>query len=182
MKWGTTVGQGFFENVLHCGSLDATVDQALADALLLAWSDAFTSTDWHLAISDDVSLAQLSVKDISIEDGAEFITVGVTNGSSSADNLPAQTAAVISVHSTHGGRRGRGRIYTAGYTEAQNTPAGGLEGSVVTAVLEGWNTMFASWTDLQVAMGVFSRADDEVYPLASITMDGTWDTQRRRVS
>jgi hypothetical protein len=183
VSWVGGPGQGYFFNILHLFyAAIADVDQAFADTVAGDLGSAFSSTDWHLAINDDVTLASITVRDLRAPDLPAFdANVGIP-GSSNADPLPAQIALVTTLRTTVGSRRGRGRIYGSGYTEAQNDSSGNVAPAVALAVSDGWNTFNAAIQGDDVgALGVFSKADDETREVVSLSTDTTWDSQRRRV-
>jgi hypothetical protein len=60
-----------------------------------------------------------------------------SQGAETGDTLPSYSSALISLHTTRGGRSGRGRIYIAGVPESQSI------GSLINPELDLWAALIA---------------------------------------
>ena len=161
----------------------ATDFQNLADD----WGDAWNG-DMKANLSDDITLGDSVVYDLSAEDAPVYTYTGVNGnpGTVLVDSLPNNTAAVISHRTDDRGRSARGRSYIPGLTE-NNIINGIFASAFVTAMLADWATMITlvavnGW-DLVVAQRFDAGVQLAVGVTRAVTtelMSTSPGTQRRR--
>lgn len=164
-------------NVLHFLDIGGDFDQDTGDYILNAWL-----TFWKQLANEGWSLnATASWRNLAVDPPTELVaTCTPDNGDGSGDHLPASCAAVLSLHTGSGGRRGRGRIFIPGIGDGD---AGGsvLAPAFITLALDEYED-FA--TDIAVNVGyvpaVYSRTDGVARVIQATDMDGVIDSQRRR--
>ncbi len=117
-------------------------------------------------------------------DGVSASTVisHVTAGVDGADPLPVSVALVVTLRTILRGRSHRGRVYTGPYAEDSNL-AGVPWATNLAGILVQWQRLLStalpgSGLSLVVASYKFATAEDVV----SVSIDGRWDTQRRRLN
>lgn len=101
-------------------------------------------------------------------------------GANGGEPLPSQVALVGTLRTAQRGRRHRGRVYTAPYTESANTASAAPLGSVVSGMNTRWATHLSNLAGSGVSLVVASYLSASATDVASVTFDPTWDTQRRR--
>lgn len=180
--WTGGAGQGFAYNVVHLKGDPGQADQTHADQVAGEFIAAFTGpSNWNQVISDQVTFQHIALKELTTPPSAQFIGFVAEQGTAAGNLLPPEVSLVTSLHTAHAGKRGRGRIYNWGWSEAANDATGAVEGSFQVIVNNGWidlATGLAGTGDWELA--VYSRLDDETYPVSSITTNNQWDAQRRR--
>lgn len=136
-----------------------------------------------------VSLQEIVMTDISVEDGAQVIFVDdlPQAGQALGELLPFNVAVVISNKSGFTGRSRNGRTYIGGFTEnfvAGSTPA--IE--ILTNLLAYHITIADSAGAADASFGVASyisdgepRTEAVFTPYDVFTVDGVTDSQRRRL-
>ena len=180
LSWQTGAGQGYYKNITHAVLTTTTeVDQPFALAVATVFSDAFTMTGWQ-AVSGAVMLS-VEVKNITEADAPTFAGPINQAGTDGGVLLPAQIALVTSLRSTLGSRRGRGRVFNAGFTEVGNVAFGAPAASLVSALADGWNRVLAHYSDAGAELAVFSRLDNIARQVVGVAVDPVWDTQRKRI-
>ncbi len=91
------------------GSISLLDVMSLGDQLGTHWSDAVMPL-----LSSDLVFTNLSVRDMSIENGLEYVTGGVGPDGGAGDALPNNVAACVTIRTGFAGRHYRGRIYIPG--------------------------------------------------------------------
>jgi hypothetical protein len=126
------------------------------------------------------------------EDTFTLVSPGGTAG------LPQEVALVATLHGenrdeaavetsagTRPKQRRTGRIYFGPFTTAglggstPYRPSDGMQLTIRNAI-KNWAQAMEAHLGLGQGAGVWSRADATVYPLAGVSTDNAWDTQRRR--
>lgn len=165
-------------NVLHFVSIGGGFDQAAVDFWLEKWSDfvrQLMNDDWSVD-----ALAQcLDLRD---DPPDELVaSFPADNGVGTGAPLPAQCSWVLSL-GAGGGRRRKGRIYIPGIGELDVADTSTVGGSFITAATDGY-AAFAQAVAIttQWVPAVYSRADNAVHAVQTISGDAVIDTQRRRV-
>lgn len=205
-----------YMNVLAIRQIGA-VDLTAADIQVFAdgWKDVFrpsqnqtlTWRSWR-AVQVFGPTVDYTVKQCERVGGAAFegnLTGTLTGGEGPADALPPQSAFVITFGSGLIGRRHRGRVYSFGYGEIQQS-AGTWIPSMLTTITTALNTWFnkykSSGTDPKIQLGIWSERtafgcvwvgkppvhqvdegphpDLAFTPVTGYTMRNTVYTQRRR--
>jgi hypothetical protein len=133
-----TIEEQQCENVWYFRALAADPDMLLH--LLTAISTCLlTSLIPHLG--SNYRLERIKGKVVSPLVGPEEEWIpgaGVASeGAETGDTLPSYSSALISLHTTRGGRSGRGRIYVAGVPESQTV------GSLINPELDLWAALIA---------------------------------------
>lgn len=179
---------GSMENVYHVRP-NAAITEALLDQIVTLF-DGWDDVDGSEHRSASVSLDRIVAKDVSVDDGlgVEFALPaprpGVVTGS---PVLPNNVTAAVKWTTGFTGRSRRGRTYIVGLYE------GGVIGdqlesatraalladyqALLTAVTgEGWDLVVVSYC----ANGDW-RTNALVTPISSASIEGTVDSQRRRL-
>lgn len=173
------------ECVLHWEvAADATIDSAFCTALAGAIEGAY-STYILPKMHTGVNLDHITVQDLRTTPYFTRVvgTPSATGGNTSAA-LPYQVAAVLSLHTTHAGRSGRGRMFLPGFCEDSNDLTGSIEPATKTAILAFGAALMALTSEAgeDVTWSVLSRLNANIYPIDSVTCDSRWDIQRRRAN
>lgn len=110
-------------------------------------------------------------------------TFNLATGGSGVD-LPMELALCVSYKNTVNNAvpraRRRGRIYISGWTESVNTNGRPTSGAYQ-GLADGYATYVAAVNAItSLDAGVWSRADNVVYPIDEVWCDNEWDTVRRR--
>lgn len=172
------------QNVLHWELADgAVVNQAFHDSLQTQLWTAWTANLAPLQ-HQSVVLASIKTQDLRTVPYPTFETLFTNTGSLTDNPMPWQMSVVASLHTVHAGRRGRGRVYLPGFTEANNTSTATVSTTLVAAV-EDWATDVRDITTVDsqdVLWAVLSRSDALPYAVTSISCDTRWDVQRRRAN
>jgi len=114
-------------------------------------------------------------------------TTGAGSGDTSGDALPTQTSGLLTIRTSLGGRKNRGRLYVPFPTETDNTSAGAPTSTYQLALADlaaifavsyigvgaGGNT-----NDLQPV--ILHRSNMTTTAVTSVTASAKWATQRRR--
>lgn len=211
------VGQNsIYMNVLairQIGAVDlAQADfQAFADgykeAVRTQQSSALTWRNWR-AVQVFGPTVDYTVKQCARVGGSAFeanLSGTVAGGQPTGDALPPQSALVVTLGSGLIGRRHRGRIYLACFSEADQV-AGTWNSSMLTALTAAFTTFFnkykAGGTDPKIQLGIWSERtafgcewqgkppqhvqidsplpDQAFTPVTGFTVRSTVNTQRRR--
>jgi hypothetical protein len=175
-----------WENVLHfrkSGALSYTGAIAILDPLLLAQYTVNTGagTAWKNLAPTTATLSQFVYTPLDGATASTVITHAVP-GVSGGDPLPVSTSLVVTLRTALRGRSFRGRVYTGPYDESANT-AGAPLAAVVAAIAAQWDrfitvNLAGSGVSLVVASYHLVLATDCLHA----TVDGRWDTQRRRLN
>jgi len=172
------------------------IDATLAQALFTAFGTAITSSGLGALLHTSVGLTQVSIRDISGPNRAEFVGTGTAvNGTGAGDLLPLSNAAVVTIRTAAAGKSYRGRVYFSGFTEAQNDTTGRALAAVNTAIFTFMGSVHATLSGHSMITAVLS-APREAHtipekvilgksgfstPAASfVTRNTKWESQRRR--
>jgi hypothetical protein len=170
-------------NVLHfrkTGALTFVGAIAVLDPLLFALFNANLGggTSWKGQASTLHSLQRLEYTPL---DGVTATTViaHVLAGTVAAEPLPFMVSLVATLRTALRGRSFRGRSYWTGWTE--NTSLNGVpQAASVTAMNAQWTGFVASLVGSGVSLVVASYLLASAEDVTTVTVDGRWDTQRRR--
>lgn len=193
---GTTETTGFYMSESNAGP-------PVAQSLMDIWEDAWT-TAWNVdavdlasVYDDDMELSALQLR--RVEPDSPIVTQGVPSttlaGTETSDNLPPQSALLVSIRTGSVGRRYRGRMYFPPIAESIQTGAGTFSDVTALALAEQIKATFAAVEALTTVddVGVWSAhaVDDPgppvVYlpavftPFTQIKVDRRLRTQRRRM-
>ena len=118
---GTIEGQEC-ENVWYFRALAVDPD-LLANLLTAVAQCLIAQLIPHLGANYTLERIKGKVVSPTVGEEAEWIPAGgdIVQGAASGDDLPSYCSALISLHTTRGGRSGRGRIYIAGVAESDTT-------------------------------------------------------------
>jgi hypothetical protein len=157
-------------------------EKFIADELSLGISTRYVS--WFNA---DTAFLGVKLQAISpTRRPAVTSTSGAINGAVVSDALPDQVAAVVKLRSGMVGRSKRGRMYLAGFTEADNTASNSVSAGTQLAisVLMTYMLQPISVTNAgAVAIlnpVIFSRKLGTHVPIASYAIHTEWGTIRKR--
>lgn len=117
-------------------------------------------------------------------DGASATVVNthIIAGASAGEALPGNTALVITLRTASRGRSFRGRVYQAPFNETQNAATGVPVSAEVAGVAAQWNGLLTNLVATGVSLVVASYKLALATNVATCTVDGRWDTQRRRLN
>jgi len=181
LLWTGNPGQGYAYNIFHLNLTSGAVDQSFADDIAAALANAFTGTDWHLTVANNVFMDTVFVRELTTPPGAEFISLINEVGASTEDQLSAQNALVTSLTTGQPGRSGRGRIYNAGLTADALTGSGDAQGATALGINAGWAAFNAEMQTLGSGeLEVYSKKLDTGYVVTGLATDTKFDVQRRR--
>lgn len=171
-------------NVMHFQvGAGADIDQAWASDLGGQIDSAHVNS-MRPIVSNQVKLDHITVQDLRSTPYPTFIVAEGEFGQAAGELLPSQMAAVISLHTAHPGRSGRGRMFMGGLTESANAATGVIGDAAIASMVEYASTLAGIalvGTD-EVALGVLSRKNAALYPVTAWTVDNRWDVQRRRAN
>lgn len=168
-------------NVIHVRKASGT-DEQVAEALDAAFNAGHHS--WMFNVLQDAR--ELTDLEILPLDGSsatmiEGLTTPETGGAGSGELIP-QACALVSLHTSTRGPRGRGRVYVGPLLEGDQAD-GLLNGSRATTMLNGWGEFIANLAsgtpslELVVASYVHATAAT----VTSVRIDTVIATQRRRL-
>ena len=176
-------------NVDNDGSvLDGTIAADLLAVITGAWTDNLIPL-----MSNSVTLDRVTITDLDVLNGPQFIYTPGLVGALSDNPIPNQVAAVVTWRTQLRGKSFRGRTYLGGFTEAHSV-GGAPDATLFSAVSDWASDMFGGFDALTHPMLVVSRYTlNPTPPPPSIprgtnirtivigsNVDIAWKTQRRR--
>jgi len=185
---GGRVAGGFVNSQTHADDLTAAVLAVYATSGLGARQ------------STNTLLLGVGIRDVRTRNLVEYFNTNTgTAGTGSAEPLPNQLAAVVTLRTEFAGKSYRGRLYFSGADEDQNTSQGLIEGAYNTALVAFVTAVSGAMADEGITLSVLSAPryanltpplDIQTWPGAItpvvaggiLTRDTQWDTQRRRKS
>lgn len=189
-----SAGGEIMRNVLHyetASGWTAATRDAVANALFTLFAGTSGAAAPNRGIKDyrspNVSYDGVLFTDVQDPLAPRYLYPTGVPGTATGDQLPLQTALVVSLLTPVGGRSGRGRVYIGGFTETANDPGSLLpraSDACINAVANGFDDMADALDGLAVPAiwGVYSRKMDDLYVALGIRVDNRWDTQRRRAN
>jgi len=123
-------------NVWHYNLGSTTLDSTVADAITADLTTFYNRIKAYVFSGN--SYAKCVITDLRTEGGPQFIVLSglPDDGTSGADPLPGQNAALITWTTAFRGKEGRGRTYLGGFTESAIT-SGVLTSGLVSAFETG---------------------------------------------
>src|SRR6187399_1071954 len=182
-------------NVLHfTGTSTKPVNQANTDSVSSQVKSLFASSGLLILTSRSYAITNCTVRDMSTATSAEYEGADKTPtiGDSTGDSLPAQIALVASLKTDKRGKNYHGRVYIPGADETDSDGAGLPTTPYITAVRLFVDEIRGHLASQNWPMAVVSRAypaDDanglpakpaDFANVVSVTVDASFDTQRRR--
>jgi hypothetical protein len=170
--------------VLHAQAAAAptTDDVDNAAAAVASWIE---ETATKANFSGGVTFVSVQGKDISVANGYQTtVPLGSVTGTyNNGIPLPGNVSLVVSLHTNHGGRRGRGRVFMYGL---RGDMLSTVEQDMITpsqanAYFEIFSTLRDEMAAANVPLSVASRLDAAVYPVIAVTVDPSTDSMRRRL-
>jgi len=173
----------FAVNVLHftTGAGDP-LTQAMVDAMGADIEAAFVSSSFDDQYSTESELDRIVVRDLRT-DGNGPVSFQLDHSGTIAENpCPAQTCVVTTLRTTNGTRRGRGRIYWPAPASNKTTASGGVAPALSDAATDFTEALLLVSAGAlgNVALGVYSRADDITRTVTDVNTDSVFDVQVRR--
>lgn len=187
---GALTGENVF-NVLHFRALTpggiptllGQADlQALADEVYDAWVD-------HIMPLRNSAFQLQETQAENVDDGTTPFpgthTANTNGGIAGAEMLPSYVALAWRLRTNLGSRRGRGRVFMAGFDESSSggnglTPAAlALEQAASVSVLGRWDPFLLPSANT-AAWAVYSRVDNVTRPIVQIQVETRFDTMRSR--
>jgi len=173
-------------NIMHfrkTGALSYAGAIAILDPKLLAQysTNSGAGLAWKGAAPTTSALTQFEYTPLDGSTATTVVTHAVP-GISGGDALPPSVALVVTLRTGTRGRSYRGRVYTGPYDESYST-AGKPTSALVTSIATQWERfvtvdLVGSGVSLVVASYLHGTAEDVLHA----TVDGRWDTQRRRLN
>lgn len=166
-------------NVYGCVKGSTVINQTLANTLHSGVANALTTSGLVGHLASAVTFGAIGIRDISIADQPEFISVGTgVQGTAVGDPLPEGVALVVTLRTTKAGRSFRGRSYLGGFSEAENGPTAQASSALqtsATAYLQAIQTMLNT---NGLPLGVLSRPAEQTVLTKTVThADGTTSTK-----
>lgn len=171
-------------------------DQTLANTLFTGISTAFTGSGLATLFSDLAILESITIRDLHVANAAPIVSTGTPiGGGSTADMLPLNAAAVVTLRTAFAGKSFRGRSYIAGFDETANDVNGRISAAANTAAQAFVQNIVVTLTAHSLAMAVLSFPRDAktipakthpAFPGMGNTVTGLqtrttkWNSQRRR--
>lgn len=154
---------------------------------------AFTTFYETLDVSlhPDWALNEIQTIDRSLANGQtlDYPITGVV-GEETANALPTQTQMVMTLRTSNSGRRYRGRMFLAGWTEASNDDDGGINSAARATVAAAGQQLIDDLTADGHVLVVLSRGNTSppapvawsafYTPVTSVRVDPEWDVLRSR--
>jgi hypothetical protein len=178
-------GNPYAVNVLHVFTESTVVpDSSNAADMADALEAAHLSSNLDDFQVNDVTLAQVGVRNLNFANQPEILAPTTAAGISTGDPLPLMVSLCVTLRTALAGRSFRGRVYIPGWTEGANDTLGNPSAAAAAAALDfidDFNGQLSTViADMQ--LGVASRKLSEVNVVTTTAMrDLIWDTQRRRV-
>lgn len=158
------------------------ITQTLTNTVGAAVKAALTSSGLGAAISSQVSLASVGIRDLGSANAPEFIDAAVaTAATGTGDLLPLNVSLCVTLRTALAGRSFRGRSYIWGWTETRNTSAGTADATAQTAAKAFVDAVESSLAASGLHLAVVSRHLSQRNRVTSTQVrDGVWDTMRKR--
>lgn len=173
------------ENILHWKvapgfAFTSDRSQELANFI----TNSFPNSSLGGLLTTGIELVKVKVYDLRTVPYLYFDWSQSENGTNPAVAMPWQMAICVSLFTDHPGKRGRGRLYLAGFCEDANV-AGGLIWDQARTTINDWTEMMIGFNSLDgedIAWSVLSREDGVSYPIVNGVINNRWDVQRRRAN
>jgi hypothetical protein len=196
VKWIWSIGNIDAVNVTHALVTGApTIDVTLANSIHTAMGAALVASGLPDHWGTTTTFLRVSLRDMRTANLAEVDSTGAQiTGAAGIDQLPPQTAAVITLRTLKAGKSFRGRIYMPGFGEEANDADGAIATAVMTSLGIFAGTLPTVYTGgLQLAVASRQVVDrtptgncavlkaSQITPVTNaLVRDTRWDTQRRR--
>lgn len=180
---GTQFGE-MRRNVLHAVTSGVVTDPDVDDAAAAVGAWLASSGVIHL-FSPTVTFQGIKATDISAAGGYQtYFNMANQAGEATGNPLPGGVACCVSLHTAHGGRSGRGRIYHYGMTVPMLDTSDGslIESTSLGAIHNGYNDLVSAFDAIGPKLAVASRKLQIAYTVTSVTVDNKIDSQRRRLA
>jgi hypothetical protein len=186
-----TGGTQFAVNVLHFrNSGSVAVNQTLANQVATDVASAFTTAlGTSTNINSTTGINQVRIRNLDTLSQPEFTaTVSGAVGTGTAELLPKQVAACVTLRTALAGRSYRGRVYVPGWTEVANNPGGVISPTAMVQADGIVRNIRANLAGRGLTMGVvstrFNKAPRVINVITDVVdlsvRDNQWDNQRRR--
>jgi hypothetical protein len=174
-------------NVLHFQNAAAWTSGTLldlADAIDAGWEDNVKTL-----VATSVTLKEIQVQDLTVEDGIGTSLVVLASGANPDAVLPSNVTLSVSFRTGQTGRSFRGRLYHIGLCEEQvngDTLASGVQSGIITAYSAMFDDITTAMPDVLHAVVSYCsngdwRATAVVTPITTYVVDDTIDSMRRRL-
>lgn len=173
-----------------------TIDQALANAMHAGIAGAAGFQSLISLLASTVIFEGITLKNISVANQAEFVSVGTPLGGAGAlEVLPLSNAAVVTVRTALSGKSFRGRTYFSGFDEGQNDATGRQAAAVNVAVVAAMTSIdsIAAGHTMRLAVlsrpqaartiparDIFFRPGTATVVSSFVARNSKWESQRRR--
>lgn len=181
LEWTDGVGYDHQPvNVFHVR--DNLFSNEIAQAVADDWAAAILAS-WDLNLKaryNDIFPAIVTAYPLNTDGAPRQASVGAAGGTNANESLPAEVSLCASVHTDLRSRRARGRSYLPAPANDQSSINAVPVTSLVNAALAHYESLRAGAEFQGQPWGIYSRKFDEFNEVVSITVNQTWDTQRRR--
>lgn len=180
---GTQFGE-MRRTVLHAVTSGTVTDPDVDDAAAALGAWLGSSGVLHL-FSPTVTFQGIKATDITAAGGYQtYFNMANVAGEATGNSLPGGVACCVSLHTSHGGRSGRGRIYHYGMTAPMLDTADGslIDTTSLGAIHNGYNDLVSAFDTVSAKLAVASRKLGIAFPVTSVTVDNKIDSQRRRLA
>lgn len=164
------------------GAITFTAAIAILDPLLFAFWNANLGAGFSMKSlqTTQMSMSQIRYTPLDGTSATSVITHALA-GTHASDPLPMQVALVATFRTAVRGRSHRGRTYFPGWCEDEQTSGQGPTAANVTSVKDQFAGYLTSLVGSGVSLVVASYKLGTATDVANVTVDGRWDTQRRRL-
>lgn len=133
-------------------------------------------------ISDQCALESVLCKFGPNSTGVAAEYFATSTGSLTSQSESPQAAVLVKKTTSHGGRKGAGRMFMPGVTEAQTDGAGLLTTAAMTAWQAALNGLLADMLTADMPMTLLHAADPpSPYAVNNLQVQGLFASQRRRL-
>lgn len=175
-------GRTKFYSVAFGYNAGAAVEDNNTGALLSALQDG-TGLFAHARMSTQYAVEGIRTRQQSDTDEFSYDDLTRTQGTQSLLPPPANTCVLVRKNSVLSGKKNRGRFYLPPFNITQTDVD--VNGDIATAALAepqtGANTTLAALATADLPMVILHHGTGVPTPVASLTVEGTVATQRRRI-
>lgn len=136
----------------------AVVDQSLANTVGAQVKALFTSSGLAAQISNQVTLGQVGIRDISSANNAEFLDEGgAAPGAHVANLMPPQVAYCVTLRTARAGKSFRGRVYLPGWSVSGASATGSAVSIVQSTAVAFVNGLRTGLPSNGLSLAIVSR-------------------------
>lgn len=154
----------------------------VASKVAIAWG-----TEWNASTTPGEIMVTRATARVAVEGDAPRVEEAAINitGSGTSEFAPQNCAILVRKITTHGGRRGRGRIYLPWVVEADVSDVGALTSTAMAFINTHMNGFLTKLDTADVPMALLhsegASSTPVPYPVVSLACDPVIATQRQRL-